>query len=146
MTTTIELQQSIAAPIDRCWEHLRDLESHTTWMKDALAIEFLGEQTQGVGVTMRCKTRIGPFTTNDVMDVTLWEEGRQIGVAHRGMVTGEGVFTLNAQGSATTLAWRESLHFGWLLGGLVGEIIAKPIMKRIWKANLQRFAQLVEGA
>jgi Polyketide cyclase / dehydrase and lipid transport len=146
MTTTIELEQSIAAPMDRCWEHLRDLARHTTWMKDAIAIEFLGEQTQGVGTTMQCKTRIGPFTTDDVMDVTLWEEGHQIGVAHRGVVTGEGVFTLSAQGSATTFAWRESLRFGWLLGGPIGEVIAKPIMKRIWKANLQRFAGIVEGA
>ena len=146
MTTRIELDLDIDAPADRCWQYLSDLESHTQWMKDALAIDFLGDQRRGLGVVMACKTRIGPFTTNDQMQVVTWDEGSRIGVEHRGVVSGSGLFELLANGDQTHLAWSEQLTFPWMLGGKAGEAIAKPLMKLIWKGNLVRFARIVEGA
>jgi uncharacterized protein YndB with AHSA1/START domain len=146
VTTSIELTQDIAAPPDRVWSHLEDLASHTTWMRDALRITFTSEQRRGVGVTMSCTTRIGPFTTEDEMTVTRWLEGSEIAVTHRGLVTGTGVFELRETGSGTTLTWREQLRFPWLLGGRIGELIAAPVMRRIWRGNLATFAGICEGA
>jgi hypothetical protein len=146
MTTAIELSQPIAAPMDRCWRQLSDLASHTTWMKDALAIEFAGSQRQGVGVAMACKTRIGPFTTNDQMKVVTWDEGTRIGVEHRGIVSGTGLFTLSNSEEGCLLVWSETLTFPWILGGRIGEAVAKPLMAKIWKGNLVRFARIVEAA
>lgn len=138
--TTIE----VAIDIDRClsdvWDHLSRLEDHARWMGDVESITFQGGQTSGVGTTMNVLTRVGPLTTVDVIIVEEWNAPYSIAVAHRGVVSGLGAFVLEAKGASTRFTWRESLSFPWYLGGRITATAARPVLRRIWRANLRRFA------
>lgn len=137
MTTLVD------APPPVVWRELADLGSHVEWMADAESIEFTTDQRQGVGTTFDCATRIGPLRTVDRMEVTRWDDGREMGVRHVGLVTGEGVFTLRPAGDAgerTQLDWTERLRFPWYLGGPVTGFVAGPILRHIWRGNLRRLA------
>jgi len=52
---------------------------------------------------------------------------------------------LVAEGEETTrMTWTEALRFPIFLGGVVGAFVAKPVLRRIWRGNLRRFAQVAE--
>jgi hypothetical protein len=126
------------------WAELADLGSHSEWMGDAEAVEFVTGQTTGEGARMRVPTRIGPFRSTDLMTVVEWEEGRSIGVEHVGAVAGVGRFELRPLGAGTELTWTEILHFPWWLGGPLGAWLARPILRRVWLRNLERLRRRVE--
>jgi len=109
-------------------------------MADAERVDFISTQTTGVGTEMVVRTRVGPFVTRDVIEVCEWIPGQKIGVSHRGVVSGTGMFLLNPTGSGTQFVWREDLHFPWFLGGEAGAQLARPILRWIWRRNLARFA------
>jgi len=140
MTTLVEASPSAV------WRELAHLERHVEWMADAESIDFTTEQRRGVGTTFDCATRIGPLRTVDRMEVTRWDDGREMGVRHVGLVTGEGIFTLRPaghDGEHTQLDWTEQLRFPWYLGGPVTGVLAGPVLRRIWRGNLRRLAALV---
>lgn len=130
----------IAARPQDVWPHLADVSSHVEWMADAETIRFTTPQRHGVGVSFECDTRVGPFRLTDRMDVTEWEEGHVIGVAHRGLVTGTGRFTLERldRGERTRVTWQEELSFPWRL--------ASPVLGAIWRRNLARLKSRIESA
>ncbi len=134
VTTTID-----AAP-QAVWPHLAALDTHIDWMADADAIRFTSAQRRGVGTSFECDTRVGPFRLTDRIEVTEWEEGRLIGVRHRGVVTGTGRFTLERldRGERTRFIWEEQLAFPWRL--------ATPILGAIWRRNLVRLKAQVESS
>ena len=135
----------VEAPPRRVWDRLRDLESHVEWMADAVAIRFVTERREGVGTTFDCDTRVGPLRTVDRMTVTEWRPRRAMGVRHVGIVTGQGRFTLRRAGRGRTrLVWDERLRFPWWLGGPVAGALAAPVLRRIWRGNLARFARRVQ--
>ena len=138
---------TVAAPKPVVWSCLADIASHVEWMADAETITFTSPQRTGVGTTFECRTKVGPLTTNDKMTVTEWVDETSLGVNHTGIVTGTGVFTLAASGPETTeLTWTEDLRFPKFLGGVVGAFVAKPVLRRIWRGNLDRFARVAEQA
>jgi len=141
----ITVSIDIAASLDRVWRETADLASHAQWMADAESIEFLTEQRSGVGVRMRVATRVGPFRTYDEMEITEWIDRHSIRVRHVGLVTGEGVFKLDANQSGTRFTWSERLTFPWYLGGPVLEQAAKPILTRVWRRNLNRLRRKIES-
>lgn len=141
----INVTVRIAASPVGVWDCIQDISSHTQWMRDARSIEFLGHQTQGVGARFVCQTKVGPLTLDDVMEVTEWSPGHRLGVRHAGLVSGEGTFELaRLPDGSVDFSWREKLRFPWRLGGVVGELVAKPVLVAIWKGNLKRLKQLVE--
>jgi len=133
----------IPASPDRVWAELADLGSHHLWMADAGEIAFDGQQRSGVGTRMRVATRVGPLRSTDLMTVTEWDEGTRMAVDHEGAVSGSGRFDLEPQGAGTRLIWSEELRFPWWLGGGIGAWVAGPILKRIWRGNLDRLAARV---
>jgi hypothetical protein len=135
-SVTIELDQTTL------WATIEPIERHVEWMADAESITFVGEQRRGVGTTFDCVTRIGPLRTTDRMTVTRWEPGMAMGIEHRGTVTGVGELRLESVAEGTQLSWREELHLPWWFGGRVGEAIARPVLARIWQANLLRLRAL----
>ena len=142
--TRIRISQTIEAPLQGVWKELRQIDRHVLWMKDAVSITFTTEQHEGPGTAFICKTKIGPFRTNDTMTITEWIEGRQITVHHQGLITGAGRFSLRGEhGRHCVLRWEERLEFPWWLGGSLAGIVAKPILKQIWIRNLDRFSELV---
>jgi len=136
----IELTTTIPAPRETVWEDFRHIDRHVEWMHDAVRITFLTDNHEGMGTTFQCTTKVGPFVTEDIMRVTRWDEGQAVGVAHAGLISGEGVFTLADDKNATVLTWREELHFPWWLGGTFTAWDARPILRLIWRKNLKNFS------
>ena len=52
----------------------------------------------GLAARFECDTRVGPFRLTDRMVVTEWRPRRAIGIAHHGIVGGQGRFTLRGAG------------------------------------------------
>lgn len=126
---------------DVVWDALADLGSHASWMKDAESIEFTTETRRGVGAVLEVETRIGPFRTLDVLEVTGWDEGESIDVEHRGLVTGVGTLAASPANGCTRVSWVEELRFPWWLGGAVTAVIAKPVLAATWRGNLERLEE-----
>ena len=143
VSTTID-----TAP-DRLWEVLSDIAHHVDWMEDAVAIRFTSDRTEGVGTEFDCDTRIGPFRLVDHMEITEWSPGRAMGVRHVGLVTGTGAFTLRTVGGdaegPTRFTWTERLTFPWWMGGPVGALVAAPVLRRVWRTNLDNLARIAES-
>lgn len=135
----------IPASLETVWAEVERLENHPQWMTDAVGIEFDDDRRRGVGTKIRVATKIGPFRTTDAMEFTEWERPRAMGVAHKGLFTGTGRFTLEAEGDGTRFTWTESVLFPWFLGGPLGAFVARPILTRIWEGNLRRLRLLFTG-
>lgn len=129
------------------WADVRNIESHVTWMQDAVVIRFLTENREGAGTRFECDTKIGPFSITDIMEVTSWEDERRMGVRHVGLVEGIGEFTLAEAGPGRTeFRWEEDLSFPWFLGGPLGAFVARPVLRRVWRGNLKRLTARLEVA
>jgi carbon monoxide dehydrogenase subunit G len=140
----IRVERVVDAPPATVWDRLADIADHVSWMADAVAIRFTGDRRRGVGTAFTCETRVGPLRTLDVMEVTDWEEGRLIGVRHAGVVTGTGRFLLGPEpGGRSRVVWEEDLRFPWWLGGPVGAVLGRPVLRRLWRGNLRRLAERV---
>lgn len=147
--STIKVKELVEAPLDTVWAELADIPSHVHWMADAASLSFLDEQREGIGTTFDCVTTIGPLKTTDRMVITDWRPRQAIGVRHVGAVTGEGGFSLRRSlrhpRSQTVVTWKETLHFPWYLGGPVGSMLAKPVLRYVWRRNLRRLAARITG-
>lgn len=138
----IRVSTVLDATPEQVWADLRDIESHTTWMADAVAIRFLSAQTSGTGTRFECDTKVGPFRLTDVMEVTEWSPGRAMGVRHVGLVSGSGRFTLKRmRGGRTRFRWREKLEFPIWLGGPVGALVSKPVLTWVWRRSMRNLQQ-----
>ncbi len=145
MTARFHLCITMEAPPQAVWAAIEDLETHVEWVADAESSTLRGEQRSGVGTSLDCVTRVGPFRTTDVLTVTEWEPAAVLGITHRGAVKGLGRFTLRGlPDTHTEFCWREELRYPWWLGGPVGERISHPILTRIWRGNLERLRAMVE--
>jgi len=141
----IRVRRTIDAPPGAVWEELRHIDRHVDWMADAAAIDFTSAARQGEGVTFTCLTRIGPFRLRDRMTTTAWIDGWEMGVRHDGIVAGSGRFTLRPRRRGRTrLTWDEQLRFPLWMGGRVGALVARPVLRAIWRGNLRRLAAIVE--
>jgi hypothetical protein len=135
-----------ASPADT-WRIVEPIENHVDWMADAESIRFTSSRTRGVGTTFDCVTKVGPIRLTDKMTVTEWEAGRVMGIEHRGVVTGRGRFTLRRRrGGRTQFTWNERLKLPWWMGGALGAVAAKPVLRAIWRRNLRRLKAIVEAA
>jgi Polyketide cyclase / dehydrase and lipid transport len=151
----IRVHVDIEATPAQVWEAIADVGSHVLWMHDARAIRFTSGRHQGVGTRFECDTRIGLLRTVDDMEITRWRPRREMGVRHRGMVSGKGAFTLRARrrrrghgagrAPVTRFTWSERLRFPWYLGGPFGALAAAPVLRWIWRRNLRTLRRLVES-
>ena len=141
----VVVSTTIDRPVADVWADVRDIASHVTWMHDAVAIRFITEQTEGVGTTFECDTKVGPFSLTDVMEITSWEDEQRMGVRHVGLVEGTGEFLLTETAPGRTeFRWQEDLSFPWWMGGPLGALVARPVLRSIWKANLARLRRRLE--
>ena len=143
MMPRVTVSIDIPRPVAVVWEEASRLDRHADWMADAEAIEFLDDRRSGVGTAMRVRTRVGPFVLQDEVTVEEWAEPRLISVTHRGLVTGSGSFIFEPIDGGTRFTWQEDLRFPSYLGGPVTAFLARPVLRRIWRGNLARFATLL---
>jgi uncharacterized protein YndB with AHSA1/START domain len=136
----------IDAPPETVWQTVEQIERHVEWMADAVSITFTSTSRRGAGTQFDCVTRLGPFRTTDRMTVIQWTPRRAIGIEHHGLVKGWGRFALSRRrGNRTRFTWIERLRFPWWMGGPVGALAAKPILRAVWRRNLATLKQLVEA-
>jgi len=137
---------SIDAPPAAVWRVIEPIERHVDWMADAVSITFRGSQRRGVGTTFDCVTKVALMRLTDCMTITEWEPELAMGIEHVGVVRGTGRFTLRARPRRRTrFTWKERLELPWWMGGPVGALAAKPVLRAIWRRNLRRLAALCEG-
>jgi hypothetical protein len=137
----IRVRTVVDAPIRAVWAELEQIEHHVEWMHDAVAIRLLTDQTRGVGTRFECETKVGPLRTTDVMTITRWSPPRTMGVDHVGVIRGTGRFDLRrVRGGRTRITWTERLRFPPWLGGPVAATVAAPVLRRIWRRNLDALA------
>ena len=118
VSTTIRIATIIDARPATVWATIEDIGSHVTWMADAESISFRTSQRAGVGTVYDCRTKIGPIRLVDAMSITRWIPNVAMGVEHRGVVRGSGVFSLRSVGNERTrFSWEETLLFPWWFGG-----------------------------
>jgi hypothetical protein len=127
------------------WSAIDDVGSHVEWMADAVAIRFRGDQRAGAGTTFECDTKVGPLSLTDIMEISSWKPGREMGVRHVGLVRGSGRFTLDAVKGGTRFTWRERLTFPWWLGGSLGAVVGGEVLRLVWRKNLRNLKRLVEA-
>lgn len=141
----IRVSTVIEADPAQVWGVVEDVADHVSWMADAEAIRFTGDQRRGVGTTFECDTKIGPARLTDVMEITEWEDGAVMGVRHTGIVTGTGRFTLHPAGPGRTeFRWEEELRFPVWMGGPLRDPVGGRILELVWRRNLARLKALVE--
>lgn len=144
--TRLRVSIDIAAPREAVWAQLERIEEHVRWMSDAERIRFLGGRRRGVGTTFICDTRLGPIRLADRMEITQWRPERALAVEHSGVVHGHGRFVLRAaRRGRTRLVWSEHLSLPLWLGGPIGGVLARPVLRRVWKRNLRALKALVEA-
>jgi hypothetical protein len=142
---TIRVCATIGAPLDVVWHAIEHIETHTEWMQDAVRITFESEQREGVGTAFACLTRIGPLSTTDHFVVTRWDPPTLMAIEHRGAVKGDADFELRAIDAAhTEFCWEERLRFPWWLAGPVGEQVGRPVLRHVWRGNVERLKAVVE--
>ena len=142
MRTTVEIK--IDAPIEAVWAAAIDFASHPDWQPDAISVEFETDQREGPGTVLLVESRVGPLRTIDRLTITGIEEPHLISVNHIGAVSGNATWQLAETGSGTLFRWTEELHFPWFFGWILGEAIAKPILKRFWNRNLRNLKRRIE--
>lgn len=135
----------IDAPPEVVWQTVEQIERHVDWMTDAESITFTTASHRGEGTEFDCVTRIGPLRTTDRMVVTQWTPRRAMGIKHQGVVRGWGKFSLSRRkGNLTRFTWTERLKFPFWMGGPIGALAAKPILRAVWRRNLTNLKTIVE--
>jgi len=143
MQTSVSID--IEAPIEDVWAEAVDFPSHAEWMSDAADIGFETDQTTGVGTVLLVETKVGPLRTLDRFTITAIEPPHIVRGEHDGAVTGKATWTITENDGVTTFLWEENLRFPWFFGWRLGEIIARPIFHVLWKQNLRRLKERIEG-
>lgn len=143
--THIKVSTVIARPPEVVWAGIEDVSTHVEWMAEAREIRFHGDLRSGVGTEIECDTKIGPFTTTDVMTFVAWEPPRTMGIEHRGVVTGRGEFRLEPDGDSTRFVWEEDLRFPWWLWP-GGWLLGNAVLVRVWTRNLARLKRRIESS
>lgn len=133
----IEVSIDIPAPPQEVWGFAADLARNAEWMADAKSITFTSAQTEGVGTTFECVTKVGPLQTKDQIEVVEWDPPRVLGIQHQGAVHGVGRFTLDPIEDGTRFTWTEDLSMPWYFGARLGRQPAAMVLERVWRRNLR---------
>ena len=145
MSKRIKVSTIIDRPLNEVWDEVKIMENHVNWMQDAAKIDFISENKFGMDTKMKVLTKVGPFSLNDIITVTSWDEMKSIGVVHEGIVTGEGAFYLSENTEdSTNFDWIEILKAPYYLGGPIAEFFGGIVLKAIWKKNLNNLKKIIE--
>lgn len=142
----VEVSRYVFAPATVVWAVLTDWERQPDWMVDAQEVEVLSERREGVGVRVRCPTRLLGVTVQDVLEVTDWREAQRLRVRHVGsLIQGEAAFELRSTHMGTRLTWWEEINppLG-LVGELAATVLVRPLVARLFGRSLDRLKRRCE--
>ncbi len=140
----VSIRRSLPFPKSVVWKEISQIERHSLWMTDAERIEFLSTKKTGAEVEFDCLTKVGPITVKNRMKVTNWDEPNSISVIHKSIFKGEGILSLrHLSPEYCEIQWNEQVTFPPMFLGPLGERIAKPVLERIWKKDLEQLESLL---
>ncbi len=135
---------TVAAPIERVWAILADIERQPEWMHDLKSVRLTTPGPIGVGTRGIGRVQAFGIGVEDPVEVTAFEAPSHFAIRHEGLVTGGGDIRLTETADGeTTVTWDETLIAPLfpLLGGIVLSMVFRPIFQR----DLERLASLVEA-
>jgi hypothetical protein len=144
----LDIRRFVAAPPEAVWDVLADLEHQARWMVDVRTLEIVSEQKQGVGAVMHVTSELfGRPIVKDVMEITVWERPRRMGVAHKGQFAGTGWFVLERIENGTIFTWSEDFQAPLGPLGEAGFALAvRPHLLRVFARSMANVARLAEEA
>ncbi len=140
------LSIEINAPIQEVWKHISNIESHLSWMNDAISIALVDGEPNTVGAKYLCDTQVSFLKTKDTMRVIAYQEPDFMEMEHVGAVKGTGTFRLVSIDPQTTkFVWEENLSFPIYMGASIGKFFGMALLHRIWKKNLENLKFEIEN-
>jgi uncharacterized protein YndB with AHSA1/START domain len=140
----LEIRRFIAAPPERVWAVLADLEHQSAWMVDVRKLDIVTREKQGVGAVMHVTSELfGQPMVKDVMAITAWEPPHRMDVEHRGQFHGSGSFLLDRVENGTIFTWIEDFRppLG-ALGEIVFAAVVRPHLMRVFARSMANVARL----
>jgi len=144
----LDLRRFVAAPPERVWEILADLEHQGAWMVDLRSLVIVSEQKRGEGAVMHVTSDLfGLPIVKDVMAITAWEPPYRMDVEHRGQFHGTGQFLLERVENGTIFTWVEDFRppLG-ALGEFSFAIVVRPHLRRVFARSMDNVRRLAEEA
>jgi uncharacterized protein YndB with AHSA1/START domain len=141
----IRTEVEVDAPIDEVWAVLADIERQPEWMIEMKAVRLVTSGPVGVGTRGQADVRIFGIGVSDPIEVVEFVPPFRFGIHHRGRFSGNGTITLDTLdgGRRTRVEWAETLVPP--LFPNLGSLVQGPILGRIFQADLDRFATIVEA-
>jgi len=141
----IATRVDVDLPIGDTWTRITDIERQVEWMTDMKAVRILTPGPLRIGTRAEATIRILGISVSDPVEVSELESPHRYGIRHDGMFHGSGLIVLDTLngGRRTRIEWFETLeppllpNLGWLA--------MRPILRRVFQADLDRFKALVEG-
>jgi uncharacterized protein YndB with AHSA1/START domain len=140
ITTTVALSRTPA----QVWPFLVDWERLPRWMGEMRDVRITSARREGVGVEAIATVRIAGISTRDRIRVTRWEPPNVLEIAHLGWVKGTGQLQLSPVRNGSGLEWCETLLPPWGALGRLGMRAILPLMRRVFRRDLERLKRLVE--
>ncbi len=142
----LELRLFIRATPRRVWSILSDLEGQERWMVDVREMAITSEIKSGFGTELRLTSELfGQPVVKDVMEVTVWDEPKELSVVHKGQFSGSASFRLDPVPGGCVFTWYE--QFKPPLGPL-GEagfkLVVGPHLRRVFSRSMENVRQLAE--
>jgi carbon monoxide dehydrogenase subunit G len=133
----------VAAPIDRVWTAIRDLEAYSRWWTEFVEVKRLND-LDGVGsqVAVHAKAAL-PYHMYFTLETVVEERPRLAIVKVWGDLDGEMRWQLETDGSGTNLIFDESVRTGKLLLNMFAPVF-KPLFAwnhRVMMASGERGLQ-----
>ena len=143
----LEIQKFVAAPPERVWDVLADLEHQAVWMADVRTLDIVTEEKRGAGAVMRVTSELfGLPIVKDVMAITAWEPPRRMDVEHRGQFHGRGQFLIEGVDNGCIFTWIEDFASPLgPLGELAFALVIRPHLLRVFARSMANVKRLAEG-
>jgi hypothetical protein len=128
------------------WDALVRWEDQARWLRDADSVRVVTERREGVGTIVAVRTRIlnVPLFT-ERLEVVTWEPPRRLVVRHRGVVRGEGTWSLDADPAGTRFVWVEDLRLPVPVLGDLALWAYRPFMLRLMRGGLADLRALLSA-
>jgi uncharacterized protein YndB with AHSA1/START domain len=135
----------VRAPIERVWAYIADIERQPEWMREMKDVRLVTPGPVGPGTRGEATVRIAGIAVTDPVTVDVFEPPRRFGIRHDGLFGGDGLIALVpvASGAETAVHWAE--HLVPPVFPHLGAVLQRPVLSRIFQADLDRMRDIVES-